>query len=245
MKVNASQLIEIGALANKGTSKSVNQENTTTVQNSDLKLAADTYHGSKEQIPDATCSRPIVLGEAQDLIEEPEQTSARLNEAYYQLYFNGDMYKAADELAGEYNQFMSELTSSDPQLAQKDWAFSVDKEGAIKVSGQLSADQISYLEDKLNANEKFVQLANDVKDNFLKYTELERGPSEQGTSEYWGKYDVNNENFSQIIDMRALVKEQSTEDDVSARIGYNLNMFGFIDNISSQLRTKAQATYAA
>ncbi|CAM4230371.1 hypothetical protein [Pseudoalteromonas byunsanensis] len=245
MKVNANQLIEMGALANKGPSKSIKQENTATVQNSDLKLAADTYHGAKEQIPDPTYSRPIVLEQAQQLIEEPEQTSARLNEAYHQLYFNGDMYKAADELAGEYNQFMSELASSNPQLAQKDWAFSVDEEGAIKVSGQLSADEVSYLEDKLNENEKLVQLANDVKDNFLKYTELERGPSEQGTSQYWGKYDVSNENFAEIIDMRSLMKEQIKEDEVSVRIGNNLNMFGFIDNMSEQLSGKAQATYAA
>ncbi|MBQ4861543.1 hypothetical protein J8L98_07555 [Pseudoalteromonas sp. MMG013] len=239
MKVNTAAIPIVNTLTADSKARLVND-----VESNKPLPIADVYHKENDQQPPSTYRRPVIVGKAQTLIEEPEQTSARLNEAYSQLYFNGDMFKAADKLADQYNQFMHELASDAPQLAEKDWGFSVNESGAIAVSGQLSEDEVSYLEEKLNANKTLVQFANEVKDSFLKFTELERGPSKNATSQYWGKYDVNEKNFSDLVDMRSLMEEQKSFEQSNYSIGENLNLFGFIDNMGAQLSAKAQATYA-
>ncbi|MCF2908421.1 hypothetical protein L1285_08805 [Pseudoalteromonas sp. DL2-H2.2] len=205
-------------------------------------LAPDVYHRSGEQDQTPTYSRPVVIGEGQVLLETAEETLKRVGEAHSQLYAGSDMFHAANKMVEHYDDFMGMLELTDPMLAEKNWRFSVDEQGLMKVSGDLSEDEITTLETKLNNNQELVKYANEVKEAFLKYTEMERGPS--GTSSYWGKYDVNEENFADIIDMKSLMEERVESKAYKVTAGINLSVLDFVDNVAEQLKSKAEVAFA-
>ncbi|MCF2859840.1 hypothetical protein L1286_20360 [Pseudoalteromonas sp. SMS1] len=207
-------------------------------------LESDVYYGAGPNEAPSTYERPFYIGESIEQIETIEQTMDRLFEASSELYLNGDMFNAADAMAAEYASFMSGLSKSHPQLAEKEWGFSVDANSEITVTGSLNEQERKWLTEQLNDNEILVNTANAVKDNFLKYTALERGPNGEGSSKYWGKYDVTNENFSDIINMRLLIEQGQEIGPKTVQIGHTLTPFNFVQSMGEQLKNNAHVTYA-
>ncbi|MDK1313325.1 hypothetical protein [Pseudoalteromonas ardens] len=205
-------------------------------------LETDIYHRSGEQDQTLTYSRPMVIGEGRTIVETAEETIKRTLDAESQLYLGGDMFHAADKMAEHYDEVMGMLEQTDPQLAKKNWGFSVDEQGLLKVSGNLSEDEIATLEEKLNSNDALVKYANEVKDAFLKYTEMERGPGIP-SSKGWGKYDVSNENFADIIDMKSLMEERGGKRGQMLNFGEKLSLLDFVDNMGEQLKSKAEVAF--
>ncbi|MCF2908420.1 hypothetical protein L1285_08800 [Pseudoalteromonas sp. DL2-H2.2] len=205
-------------------------------------LAPDVYHRSGEQDQTPTYSRPVVIGEGRTVVETAEETIHRILDAESQLYLGGDMFHAADKMAEHYDDFMGMLELTDPQLANKNWRFSVDEQGLMKVSGDLSEDEITTLETKLNNNQELVKYANEVKEAFLKYTEMERGPGIP-SSKGWGKYDVSNENFADIIDMKTLMEERGGKRGQMPNFGEKISLFDFVENMGEQLKSKAEVAF--
>ncbi|MAA61265.1 MULTISPECIES: hypothetical protein [unclassified Idiomarina] len=213
------------------------------LQSATRQLAQDVY--SKEEQPDENpvYSRPLVLGVSQEYADKMRDSLIMTGEAIGQLYLGGDMYHSADKMASEYDLFMSTLKEEAPHLAEKDWGFSVDADGELKVSGELSQNEIISLEDRLNKNEELVSLAQSVKEQFLKYTELERNDN-GGASKLWGKYDVNTQNFSEIIDIRALMEGKRESEETTERFDRRLDLSGFVSNIENQLNSNAEIAYS-
>ncbi|MCE0555551.1 hypothetical protein [Motilimonas sp. E26] len=205
-------------------------------------LSADTYHKGKDQEPDPVYSRPMVITESKYTIAEIEERQRMRVIAIGQLYLGGDMFHAADQMADYYDEFMSKIEAENPKLADKKWGFSVNTEGAIEVTGKLADTEKSYLENILNEDTSFVWLAQGIKENFLKYTEMERGGPD-GTSQYWGKYDVNKDNFGDMIDMRELIEVSRETNETTSLFGHNLNVFRFVGNLGSQLGINAEVKY--
>ncbi|WP_046003634.1 hypothetical protein [Pseudoalteromonas rubra] len=206
-------------------------------------LAPDVYHRSGEQDQTPTYNRPIVIGEGRVIVETAEETIKRTLDAESQLYLGGDMFHAADKMAEHYDEFMGMLEQTDPQLAKKNWGFSVDEQGLLKVSGDLSEDEIATLEEKLNSNDALVKYANEVKEAFLKYTDMERGPGIP-SSKGWCKYDVSNENFADIIDMKSLMEERGGKRGQMPNFGEKLSLLDFVDNMGEQLKSKAVVAFS-
>ncbi|TQF67596.1 hypothetical protein [Pseudoalteromonas luteoviolacea] len=245
MKVNANPSALGTAPADNTQVKLAKSGSETALSNTLSTLEPDVYHGSSGNEEPATYERPFNIGESVKQIETVEETMDRIFEASSELYLEGAMYNAAESMTAEYDNFMSDLSKSNPDLAAKDWGFSVDANGEIAVSGQLSDEEAELLTAKLNSNEDLVRYANEIKDNFLKFTALERGPEGQGTSKYWGKYDVTNENFGDIINMRELVEQGRYRDSGNVITGNQLNSYNFVENMGEQLKSNAQVTYAA
>lgn len=184
----------------------------------------------------------MVIGEGRTIAETAEETIKRTLDAESQLYLGGDMFHAADKMAEHYDEVMGMLEQTGPQLVKKNWGFSADEQGLLKVSGNLSEDEIATLEEKLNSNDALVKYANEVKDAFLKYTKMERGPGIP-SSEGWGKYDVSNENFADIIDMKSLMEERGGKRGLMPNFGEKLSLLDFVDNMGEQLKSKAEVAF--
>ena len=94
------------------------------------------------------------------------------------------------------------LAKLSPELAAKDWGFSIRNEQLVIVAGDdsLSDQEIATLRKALSDVEVPAQkLAADV----VRYLELDRGTD--GVSKRLGRFDVSQENFDEIIDMRELL----------------------------------------
>ncbi|MCE2596814.1 hypothetical protein K6Y31_18730 [Motilimonas cestriensis] len=221
------------------------QENSTSLSQDTLHtLTTDTYYKGKEQEPDPVYSRPMVITESKYTVAEMEERQRMRDIALGQLYLGGDMFHAADQMTNHYDEFMSKIEAENPKLADKNWGFSVNAEGAIEVTGKLADTEKRYLENILNEDTSFVWLAQGIKEDFLKYTEMERGGPD-GTSQYWGKYDVNEDNFGDIIDMRELIEVSRETNEATTLFGRNLNVFRFVGNFGSQLGINADVKHAS
>ena len=90
------------------------------------------------------------------------------------LYF-GELPSLFRDMQSHYQDFMSELEKSDPQLAQQEWGFSVEQSGQLVVNGSISDEDKTYLVEKLNENIELVQLAKQVPDVLMKGMAYDRG----------------------------------------------------------------------
>jgi hypothetical protein len=94
------------------------------------------------------------------------------------------------------------LKSLSPELAAKDWGFSIRNEQLVIIAGDdpLSDQEIATLQKALSELDVPAQkLAADV----VRYLELDRGTD--GVSKRLGRFDVSQENFDEVIDMRELL----------------------------------------
>ena len=157
------------------------------------------------------------------------------------LYF-GELPSLFRDMQSHYQDFMSELEKSDPQLAQQEWGFSVDESGQLVVTGSISDEDKAYLEEKLNENTELVLLAKQVPDVLMKGMAYDRGAD--GKANAWGKYDVNTENLKDVLDFREVLESTYTErDDISYFKG-NFNTFEFAENVASQLKRNAEVKFS-
>ncbi|WP_440056158.1 hypothetical protein ACSLBF_08405 [Pseudoalteromonas sp. T1lg65] len=245
MKVNTNQVVLGASPADNSPAQITKSGSEAALSKTLSTLEPDVYHGTSTKEPPVTYERPFNIGESVQQVETVEQTMDRVFEASSELYMGGNMFRAADAMTAEYDNFMSELSKTNPELAAKNWGFSVDPDGKIAVSGQLSEKEAQLLTDKLNGNEELVQYANDVKESFLKYTALERGPEGNGTSKYWGKYDVNNDNFGDVINMRAVIELGRNQDPENIKTGDHLHTYNFVEGMAAQLQSNAEVKYSA
>jgi hypothetical protein len=126
---------------------------------------------------------------------------------------------------------MSELNEQQPQLANKDWGISITETGELQVTGSLTEDERTLVEQTLNSNDEFVTAANEFKSSYLKYIDMEvRG---------WARYDVNEENFSQVFDLKDMLDNSKANDEFKNVWGYESNWMSLHDNIAAQLSSKA------
>ncbi|NOU51277.1 hypothetical protein HG263_12135 [Pseudoalteromonas sp. JBTF-M23] len=170
-------------------------------------------------------------------VYEPE----RFAKVSQTLYF-GELPSLFRDMQSHYQDFMSELEKSEPQLAKLEWGFSVDEGGQLVANGPISDESKAYLEEKLNENIELVELAKQVPDVMMKGLAYDRGAD--GKANAWGKYDVNTENLKDVLDFREVLERTYTErDDISYFKG-NFNTFEFAENVASQLKRNAEVKFS-
>ena len=154
----------------------------------------------------------------------------------------GELTNQFRKIQPKYQNLMKDLQNTAPSLAQKDWGFSIDSNDKLVVSGNITENEKNYLESKLNADKEIVNLAKELPDILIKGQEYDRGYD--GKGKYWGKYDVTQENFKDIINIKEMLDYSFTTEDHGGLTKNNFDTWKYQDNLRSQLASKADAKYA-
>lgn len=223
---NESKPVSVGKLSDNVLDEKINKQQAQTFAN-------DIYH-KDEHIPknQSTYNRSLSITahkSESELLVKMEQT----------IDF-GELPKKLNQLRPKYENFMNNLQVSSPSLAQKEWGFSIDSNDKLVVSGNLTEDEKNYLESKLNADEDIVNLAKEIPDILIKGQEYDRGYD--GKGKYWGKYDVTQENFKDIVDIKGLLDSSYGPNSKAFDDGFDV--MSYQDNLRSQLASKAEVKYA-
>ncbi|WP_046004863.1 hypothetical protein [Pseudoalteromonas rubra] len=209
-------------------------QNNHTKQSNDKGLIADVYHKNAGKNPAPTYARPVSISSNKAMVTKTVDEA--LNDialATAHLYTpSGALSQSVERMTKQFDQIMSELNAQQPQLANKHWGISVAESGELQVTGALTDDERTLVEQRLNENDEFVSAANEFKSSYLKYIDMEvRG---------WAQYDVNAENFSQIFDLKDMLDSSKSEDNFKSAWGYESNWMKLHDNIAQQLSRKAR-----
>ncbi|MCP1338098.1 hypothetical protein NJR55_00700 [Idiomarina sp. M1R2S28] len=205
------------------------------LRNATHQLARDVYHKENSRETSPVYSKPINISGDMGTITSTktlEEYSYESGLAFAHLYTSGgDVHKAAESMFSSYEQFMTELNRERPDLADSYWGISINKSGELEVSGSLSDDDKEFLETRLNENEELVSAAEDFKNNFLKYVSMESGG--------WGNYEVNDDNFAEIFDLKQMLDSSEGTEEFKYYWGKDFSFLELNENISSQLRSNA------
>ncbi|KZN61943.1 hypothetical protein N473_20590 [Pseudoalteromonas luteoviolacea CPMOR-1] len=169
--------------------------------------------------------------------EQHRELIERVANSTSKLYLH-DTPEAANRMAEQYKSISSTIYELAPELKNKSWGFSIDTAGQLVATGHLNQKQKRIIEDSLNSNTKLVEAAQDFKAHFIKGIEIERGSA--GTSQYWGKYDVNNDNFADIFNFKEMLDYSLNSAEEVKFSGYALNKWDWTMNVSDQLKEKAE-----
>ncbi len=194
-------------------------------------LAEDMYHTGKH-IPQnsSTYERPLAITSHRSELMLQRKMSEKIE--------NGEMAQKLFSIRHEINGYIEELEQSTPELASKSWGFSVDENDRLVAIGDITDTEKQAIEKVLNSDPKVVSAAKDIPNIFIEGQEYDRGYD--GLGKYWGKYDVTRENFSEIFDLKELL-EKSYFGGVKSD-GY-LHVFNFAENLSAQVKGKAEVKY--
>lgn len=156
---------------------------------------AAVYHPSQT---DDTAGLPTYDGSGMELWRIDSEAAEKADKEMWDLWTRGFSAPLGGMRYG-YEDAMSKLSA---ELVAKDWGFSIRNDALVIVAGDdpLSDEEIATLHAALSDLEvPAQQLAKDV----VRYLELDRGTD--GVSKRLGRFDVSQENFDQIIDMRELL----------------------------------------
>lgn len=121
--------------------------------------------------------------------------------------------KASESVSGiedRYNRVMSKIASERPELAEKDWDFTINADDEIEIiagSDKLRDSEIKYLEGKLeNFSEGFADYANAMTTVYQQYSERPYDVPD------YGKYNVTRENFGEFFRGREFMSKVETSE---------------------------------
>jgi len=156
------------------------------------------YHGSKENPLD---TGGFVIDKIYKMPQEShEATNARLDEMMVAL--STGVATASAGLKRTYEMAMESLS---PDLQEKDWGFSVSN-GSLEFSegsDALTTEERTTLKEAFSVADVEYQ-ANQVASTMIRALELDRGPA--GVSNGIGRFDVSQENFGDIVDLRSYLQ---------------------------------------
>ncbi|MCF2908736.1 hypothetical protein L1285_10445 [Pseudoalteromonas sp. DL2-H2.2] len=196
-------------------------------------MLADVYHSNSAKELPSTYERPAsITSNAEAVTKTVDEALDDIALATVHLYTpGGELSQSVERMTKQYEEIMSELNEQQPQLANKNWGMSITESGELQVTGSLTEDERKLVEQTLNSNDEFVAAANDFKSSYLKYIDMEvRG---------WARYDVNEENFSEVFDLKDMLDNSKANDEFKSAWGYESNWMSLHDNISAQLSSKA------
>lgn len=142
--------------------------------------------------------------------------------------FNFIMTKVNDTVAGmdeRYTQTMNEIASERPELAAKDWDFTVNEDNEIEIiegENSLTESEIEYLQEKLEGfAEEFGTVAEGLSAAYQTYKEAGSGAPDHL------RYDLKRENFAEVFRGREFMTMDKPD---LNNAGYDI-----IGNMSGQL----------
>lgn len=153
------------------------------------------YHGGA-RVPDAP---PTYQGNITEVWMFDQLAWEKADNEMHQIWWGGGFSAPLAEMRYGYNDAIAKLS---PELAAKDWGFSIRNEHLVIVAGDdpLSTEEMATLKEALGDLEV---PAKTLAANVIRYLELDRGTD--GLSKRIGRFDVTQQNFDQIIDMRELL----------------------------------------
>jgi len=213
--------------------KSVNSKE---LLNNEMKrLAKDVYHKDQPKEPEATYDKPmnITTNNVVSTREAEEKALNNIRIATVNLYMpGGEVSKSVEEMFNQYSSIKAEIVAKKPALANKDWGVSISQSGELEATGSISDKEKSFIAEKLNDNGDFVAAAKKFKSSFLKHIDLGvRG---------WSSYDVNEDNFSKIFDLKEILDNSQGEESFKQAWNKDFSWLKLNDNISSQLKRNAE-----
>ncbi|NRQ43137.1 hypothetical protein HRH59_11345 [Rheinheimera sp. YQF-2] len=239
MKVNSSYTDPASKIISNGAAIEVNKPlNSKEQLNSELgRLAADIYHKGEHQEAEPVYNRAmtitITMVGAGLTKEAEEQEVTTISRASANLYMpSGEVSKSVEKMFSQYGKIMAEIASELPSLAGKNWGLSINQSGEPEVTGSLSDAEKALIAEKFTSNKDFVAAAKDFKSGYLKYTEL----SVRG----WSNYDVNEENFSKVFDLKEILDNVQGNEAFKKAWGKDFSWLELNDNISAQLSRNAE-----
>ncbi|WP_299269674.1 hypothetical protein [uncultured Psychrosphaera sp.] len=241
MEITHNALKEIATAQSQRQSKPVEVSKSSTGNLTDAvskvqsQTLTDDIYTQAEHIPNVTYGRPL---EFTTVLADDIATSDKMSNTIPM----GELPTHVRQIQPVYQAFMNELETTSPSLAQKDWGFSVDENDKLVVSGDITEYERIYLEDKLNQNEELVRLTKEVPDILIKGMEYDRG--NDGKGQYWGQYDVTQENFKDIIDVKELLDKSYTTKEMGFFAANNVDLIKYQDNLRGQLQLRADPKYA-
>ena len=156
------------------------------------------YHGAKENPLD---TGGFVIDKIYKMPQESnEAADARMIEMMQTL--STGVATASAGLKRTYEMAMESLS---PDLQEKDWGFSVSN-GSLNFSegsDALSTEERTALKEAFSVADVEYQ-ANQVASTMIRALELNRGPA--GVSNGIGRFDVSQENFGDIVDLRSYLQ---------------------------------------
>ena len=198
-------------------------------------LAEDTYHKSQHQAPDPTYNKSmtIVSNHVLTTAEIEEKALRRNSTAMFNLYMpGGEVSQSVEKMFSQYDNIMAEIKSKQPELVNKDWGISLNQSGELEITGKLNNDEKALILEQLNSNEDFISAAKDFKSSFLAHLDF-------GTMG-WSDYEVNENNFSKVIDLKEILDNSQGEEDFKKAWNKDFSWLELNDNISAQLKRNAE-----
>lgn len=196
-------------------------------------------------------SKPIEAIKPQSMQINEIDPDSKVDTPRLTLQLKVDVAHTIMDMKEPYSRVQEELQLTSPELAEKDWDFTVDESGELVIlegSDKLSDEDISTLTRVLEDNgidEQMNQLADEV----VKWGEGLRGPDQQ-SRENIGKHDITRENFSEIIKGRDLItsSKMRVESGLNYYEGkavqeYNSNKQGPLEALSMQIQDRAIVKY--
>lgn len=237
MKVNSSHTDPVSKIISNSSVIEVNKPlNSKEQLNRELgRLAADIYHKGKHQEAEPVYNKAMTITMVgAGLTKEAEgQEITTISRASANLYMpSGEVSKSVEKMFSQYGKIMAEIASELPSLADENWGLSINQSGEAEVTGSLSDAEKALIAEKFNSNEDFFAAAKDFKSGYLKYTEL----SVRG----WSNYDVNEENFSKVFDLKEILDNVQGNEAFKKAWGKDFSWLELNDNISAQLSRNAE-----
>ena len=155
------------------------------------------YHGSEPYSAPSTGFPSDIEVYARALATEQEQRQ------YMEVFtmMNWDLGNVSGDLRQAYEAALGELP---PELAAKDWSFSIANDQLVVSEGsdRLSEQEIASIRDAFG-NRGVDLAARTVADLTITALEYDRNWGDDNVTGGIGRYDLNRENFADIVDLRA------------------------------------------
>lgn len=163
------------------------------------------YHGSMGQAPDIGYDGPkdYTIKIESRVSESAEAYSARMSKMFDLI--TKQLGDTSIDLKHAYDWAMNTLPA---ELKDKDWGFSVS-DGTLTLwedTDKLSESERETIKSAFS-DFSIEYLSNKVADTLVAALKAERGP--QKTTQGIGKYDLTEENFGEIIDLRAYLESHT------------------------------------
>lgn len=164
-----------------------------------VNTAVDTYHGTDDPVSESLLARSGV-----DAYVQLSNITA-IDEKYEKsrdLLING-VAVATVSLKKAYVAAMSQLSGG---LQRKDWSFSVSNGNLVFTEGNdaLTEQDLADLRQAFDST-GVKTAANEVADAVVASIELRREVGKSSGNPGWGRFDVNETNFSDVVDLREYV----------------------------------------
>lgn len=176
-------------------------------------------------------------------IESNEDYIKRTDQA--RTLLNQTVPAKLQQLKRHFSEFERNVSQQLPGLADKNWGFSLNEQDQLTLLDplqQLTVREQQQLQQMLDEDKELASLANSFKTSLLEGLALDRGPAM--ASQGPGQYNLNTQNFADILDIRQLLPTKTmpglSRDGGGGLLAEQLQLR---DNILNQLRQKAESKY--